>query len=131
MIRQRKVSLFKSIIIIIYEKSMKERLTCWCRRYNDTAIWNGKLQNWWKLGAKFTTLSVSVLMKFTTCITVTKHKKANTNTLSKKGKKCRRIINETADRSHTYFSWGKLWQSGKADSKWLVIHCGNNSSSDL
>lgn len=44
----------------------KNQSTCWWRRYSDTAIWNGKLQNWWKLGAKFTTRSVSVLMKFTT-----------------------------------------------------------------
>lgn len=78
-VRQEQANLSKSITMILSLisirkiKRMKKRLTCWCRRYKDTAIWNGKLQNWWKLGAKLTTLSVSVLIKLTTWKNVTKN----------------------------------------------------------
>lgn len=39
--------------------------TCMCNKYRDTPTWNGRLQNAWKLGQKFTTRSVSVLIKLT------------------------------------------------------------------
>ena len=62
--------------------------TCWCSRKSETPIWNGRLQNWWKLWQKLTMRSESVLMKFTTYHNTTKHNGHNVTKPLTEGSTC-------------------------------------------